>query len=109
MLALVAVAVVVLRSGAKSPGTFAVGWRPRLLRSSDRALEQIADPVLPDLIGGQADRVFDPFSFQALVHAGHGEGCIGPEMDAQDFALIPHDDRLKHLLPAVGAVHIAGT
>jgi hypothetical protein len=29
MLALVAVAVVVPRSGAKSPGTFAVGWRPR--------------------------------------------------------------------------------
>ena len=82
---------------------------PHLIRrSSDRALEQIADPVLQDLIGGQADRVFDPFSFQALVHAGNGEGCIGPEIDAQDFALIPHDDRLKHILPAVGAVHVAG-
>jgi hypothetical protein len=41
-------------------------------RSSDRALEQVADPVLQDLIGGQADRVFDPFSFQALVDARHG-------------------------------------
>ena len=34
---------------------------PHLVRrSSDRALEQIADPALQDLIGGQADRVFDP-------------------------------------------------
>jgi hypothetical protein len=60
-------------------------------------------------LAGQADRIFDLFSFQALVHARHGEGGIGPEVDAQYFALIPHDDRLEHIAPAISAVHDAGT
>ena len=37
--------------------------------------------------------------WENVVHAGHGEGCIGPEIDAQDFALIPHDDRPKQTKP----------
>jgi len=30
------------------------------------------------------------------------------ELASQDLALIAHDDRLEHTLPAVGAVHVAG-
>src|ERR1700720_4016127 len=77
-------------------------------RSPDRTLEQVANPTLQDLVGRQPDRVFDVLSLQVLVDARHGEGGIGPKIDAPDPA-IPQDDRLEHALPAVGAVHIAGT
>ena len=77
-------------------------------RSSDRTLEQVANPTLQDLVGRQPDRVFDVLSLQVLVDARHGEGGIGTEIDAQDLALIAYDDRLEHVLPAVGAVHVAG-
>ena len=50
-------------------------------RPSDRSLEQIADPVLQNLVGGQTDRILDPLSLQELVDFGHREGCIGPEID----------------------------
>jgi len=79
-------------------------WGP-----SDWALEQVGNPVLQDVVGGQTDRVFDVFSLQVLVDAWHGECGIGPEIDAPDPAAIPQDDRLEHALPAVGAVHVAGT
>jgi len=83
---------------------------PHLVRRPpDRALEQVGDSVLQDLIGGQTDRILDPLSFEALIDTRHGEGSIGPEIDSQDLALIAHDDRLEHALPAVGAVHVAGT
>src|SRR5262249_56128422 len=36
-------------------------------RSSDRTLEQIADPVLEDPVGWQADRIFDPLCFYHLI------------------------------------------
>ena len=49
--------------------------------------QQIADPVLKDLVGGQTDRILDPFGFEALVDSRHGEGSIGAEVDAQDLAL----------------------
>jgi len=61
------------------------------------------------LVGGQPDRVFDPLSLQVLVDLGHREGGIGPEIDARDLAAITDDDRLEHPLPAVRAVHVAGT
>src|SRR5262249_21272066 len=80
------------------------GWGP-----SDPAPEPGGNPVLQDLVGGQTDRVFDVLSLQVLVDAWHGECGIGPEIDAPDPAAIPQDDRLEHALPAVGAVHVAGT
>jgi hypothetical protein len=78
-------------------------------RPSDRALEQIGNPVLQNLVRRQTDRIFDPLGFEALVDPRHGEGGIGAEVDAKDLALIAHDDRFEHTLPAVGAVHVAGT
>src|SRR5262245_11388432 len=55
---------------------------PRLVSwSPDRPREQIADPVLQNLVGWNADRIFDPLGFQELVDPRHGEGCIRPEID----------------------------
>ena len=59
---------------------------PDLVRwPSDRALEQIGDPGLKDLVNRNADRIFDPLGFEALVDSRHGKGGIGTEVDAQDF------------------------
>ena len=88
-----------------------IGIEPTHLvrRSPDRALEQIADPALQDLVGGQPDRVFDPLRLQELVDFWHCKGRVRPEIDARDLALIAHNDRLEHTIPAIGAVHVAGT
>jgi hypothetical protein len=51
-------------------------------RSSDRTLEQVANPTLQDLVGRQPDRIFDPLGFKELVDLGHREGCIGSKIDA---------------------------
>src|SRR6266446_3431207 len=78
-------------------------------RSSDRTLEQIADPVLEDPVGRQADRIFDPLGFQELVDLRHGERCVSAEIDTRELALVACNDGLEHAVPAVGAVHVAGT
>src|SRR5262245_63887642 len=57
--------------------------------SSDRTLEQIADPVLEDPVGRQADRIFDPLGFQELVDLRHGERCVSAEIDTRELALRP--------------------
>jgi hypothetical protein len=78
-------------------------------RSSDRTLEQVANPTLQDLVSRQPDRILDPLRFEKLVDLGHGEGCISSKIDARDLASIALADRVEHILPAVGAVDIAGT
>src|SRR6266851_7873941 len=78
-------------------------------RSSDRTLEQTADPVLEDPVGWQADRIFDPLGFQELVDLRHGESCVSAEIDTRELALVACNDGLEHAVPAVGAVHVAGT
>src|SRR5215470_5092930 len=77
--------------------------------SSDRTLEQIADAVLEDPVGRQADRIFDLLGFQELVDLRHGERCVSAEIDTRELALVASNDRLEHAVPAVGAVHVAGT
>ena len=49
-------------------------------RPSDRALEQVGNPVLQNLVRRQTDRIFDPLGFEA----------IGAEVDAKDLALLAH-------------------
>src|SRR5215467_2928151 len=51
-------------------------------RSSDRALEQIADPVLQDPVRWQPDRILDPLRFEKLVDLGHCKGRVSPEIAA---------------------------
>ena len=48
-------------------------------------------------------------SFQELVNTRHGEGGVGSIKDAAGLALIPRNDWPQHMLPAIGAVNIAGT
>src|SRR6516225_2441683 len=78
-------------------------------RATDWALEQVADPVLEDLIGWNTDGILDPLGFEILVDPRHGESRIRTEVDAQDLALVAHNYRLEHIAPALGAVHVAGT
>ena len=44
--------------------------------ASDRALEQVADPVLQDAIGRQPDCVANALGFDELVNLGIGEGRV---------------------------------
>jgi hypothetical protein len=57
----------------------------------------------------QPNCVFDPFGFEILVNLGIGEAGVGTEIDAREIAAIASHDRAEDGLPAVGAVHIAGT
>jgi len=77
--------------------------------AADRALEQIADPLLQDAVGGQPDGVFDPFALKILVDLGIGEAGVGAEIEARELAAIARHDRLQHGVPCIGAVHVAGT
>ena len=77
--------------------------------AADRALEQIADPLLQDAVGGQPDGVFDPFALKILVDLGIGEAGVGAEINARQLAAITGHDRLQQALPSIGAVHVAGT
>ena len=88
-----------------------IGMEPAHLvrRSSDRALEQIADPVLQDPVRWQPDRILDPLRFEKLVDLGIGKAGVSPEIDARNLALISRQDGLQHSVPSVGAVNVAGT
>src|SRR6516225_9789410 len=88
-----------------------VGVEPSDLdgRTPDRALEQVADPVLQDAVRREPDRILDPLGFEELVDIGIGKGGIGAEVEARDLAAVAPYDRLQHVLPAVGAVDVAGT
>src|SRR6185369_806236 len=62
---------------------------PHMVRGTpDRARQQIADPPLENLVGGNADRIFDPLGFQELVDPWHGKGRVSTEIEAQDLAPI---------------------
>src|SRR5207245_6721235 len=47
--------------------------------------------------------------FQELVDLWHGERCVSAEIDTRELALVACNDRLEDAVPAVGAVHVAGT
>ena len=78
-------------------------------RTPGRPRQQIADLLLEDLVGGKPDRILDPLRFQELVDPWHGECGVGTEVEARYSAAIARNDRLKHALPTIGAMHIAGT
>src|SRR5215813_13334941 len=78
-----------------------------LRRSPGRALHQVGDPVLQDVVGRQPDRISGTLSFEKLVHLGIGEGCVAPEVEAPYGAPVAGDHRLQHRAPAIGTVHVA--
>jgi len=69
----------------------------------------MADALLQDAVGRQANGVFDPFTFEIVVKIGVGEAGVASETDARDAAFVARHDRLEHALPAVGAMDVAGT
>jgi hypothetical protein len=69
----------------------------------------MGDPFLQDRVRRQADGVFNSLAFKILVKVRIGEGRVGTKIKAQDLAFIAQDDRLQRILPAVGAVNVAGT
>ena len=91
----------VVEVGAIPPNM--VRWPP------DRTLEQVADPALQDAVRRKPDRVFDPFGFKIFLNIWIGEAGIGPKINARYLAAIARHDAIKHTLPAIGAVDVAGT
>src|SRR6516165_6084269 len=77
--------------------------------SSDRTLEQIADPALQDAVGRQADRVAGSLGFEELIHLGIGEGRVASEIKPLHPVSVAGDYRLQHRAPAISAVHVAGS
>jgi hypothetical protein len=65
-----------------------LGW------STDRPLEELADPLLQDLIGRQPDGVANIFGLQQLVDLRLGEGCIGAEVQSDAALTLAGDHRL---------------
>jgi hypothetical protein len=61
------------------------------------------------MIGWNTDRILDPLGFEIFVDPRHGESRIRTGVDAQDLALVAHNDGLEYITPAIGAVHVAGT
>src|SRR3954466_10449232 len=75
--------------------------------SLDRALQQMSDLVLQDLVGRQADRVACTLSFEELVNLGIGESGIASKIQMLHDAPVTRDHRLQQRAPAVSAVHVA--
>src|SRR4051812_7249604 len=81
---------------------------PHLVRRPpNRALQQMSDLVLQDLVGRKPDRVACTFGFKKLVDLGIGESGIAPEIQMLHDASITRDHRLQHRAPAVSTVDVA--
>src|SRR5262249_22762497 len=78
-------------------------------RSSDRTFQQIGDPLLQDVIGGQSDRVADTLGFEEVVHLGIWGGRVAPEIKTLDDPPVAGNYRFQDCAPTVGAVHVAGS
>src|SRR4051794_22002236 len=76
-------------------------------RSPDRALQQIPDLFLQNLISRQADRVACTLGFEELVNLGIGEGCVTPEIKVLHNTSVASDHWLQHRPPTIGTVHVA--
>ena len=78
-------------------------------RTANRSREQVRDVFPQHSIGGKADRIQEALSLQELVHRRRGEGGIGTKVAPQLPFSVSFNDRLQHLAPAMGAMHVAGT
>src|SRR5215472_5351247 len=53
-------------------------------RTPDRALKQVADPVLQDAVRREPDRILEPLGFEELVDIGIGKGGVGAKIEARE-------------------------
>jgi len=77
-------------------------------RTLNKALEQIRDPLLKHLIGGPSNHILEVFGLQELVDRRVCKRGIGTEVAALELASVAGHDRLRHVLPAVGTMDVAG-
>jgi len=99
--------------------TFAAMWNARrkvgvvpadlARRTTNRALEQILDLLLKNLIGRQPDRVVVVFGLQELIDLWICKGRIGAKVTTLEPAPIAGHDRPQHVLPTIGTMDIART
>jgi hypothetical protein len=78
-------------------------------RATDRSLEQISDPLLENLIGGQPDRIPAIFGLQDLVNLWVCEDGIGAVVPALELASVASHDRLHRFLTTVRRMNVART
>src|SRR5690242_21228387 len=80
--------------------SYLVRWSP------DRALQQMSDLILQDLIGRQPDRVAGTLGFKKLVDLGIGEGCITPKIHMLHDTPVTSNHRPQHRTPTIGTMHV---
>src|SRR3954467_8247900 len=81
---------------------------PDLVRwSSDRALQQISNLILQDLVGRKPDRVACTLGFKKLVDFGIGESGVTSKIEMLHDAPVTRDARPQQRAPAVSAVDVA--
>jgi hypothetical protein len=77
-------------------------------RSTDRALQQVADLSPQDGVGRQPDRVTHALAFEELVYLRVGKRRAAAEIVPFDRAPIADIHRLQHFPPAGDAVDGSG-
>ncbi len=69
----------------------------------------MGDALLQDRVGRETDSVEETLSFQKFVDVRRGEGGIPSEVAPQLPIPISGNNRLQHVAPAMGAMHISGS
>src|SRR3954471_22392473 len=80
---------------------YLVGWSP------DRALQQISNLILQDLVGRKPDRIACTLGFKKLVDLGIGESGVGSEIQMFHNAPVTPNHWLQQRAPAVSTVDVA--
>src|SRR4051794_15707176 len=80
---------------------YLVGWSP------DRALQQMSDLILQDLVGRQPDRVACTLGFKKLVDLGIGESGVASKIQMLHNAPVTRNHWLQQRAPAVSTMDIA--
>src|SRR5215208_7207740 len=81
---------------------------PYLVRwSPDRALQQISDLILQDLVGRKPDRVAGTLGFKKLVDFRIGKSGVTSKIQMLHNAPVTSNHRLQHRAPAIGTMDIA--
>src|SRR3954464_7728027 len=89
----------VAEAGVIAP--YLVGWSP------DRALQQISDLILQDLVARKPDRVAGTLGFKKIVDLGIGESGVASKIQMLHNAPGTRNHRIQQRAPAVSTVDVA--